>query len=224
MKSKFLAVLLAFIFCISVTAQASEADCASKRTKINVKKLTLTKNENYTLRVYNMKKNQTVKFVSDNEAIVMINEKRNSSKGSDKSAEITAVNVGSTFVRANIYSKKRKLVRSLKTKVKVTPYAISIKFTQKKVNLDVSDIAKLSVIIKPGTSQETPLFSTSDPDVVTVNSKGIITAVSPGEAVITATLLSNGQEASCTVYVLPQEEPSDIEPESKAAPSSGITK
>ncbi|MCM1245008.1 MAG: Ig-like domain-containing protein [Roseburia sp.] len=205
-KYKFLFVLLAFIFCTSILVQAGNADSASKKTKINVKKLTLTKNESYTLRVYNMKKNQTVKFVSDNETIVMVNEKRSALKTSDKCADITAVNVGSTSVRANIYSKKGKLVRSLKTKIKVTPYAISIKFTQKKVTLDVSDIMKLSVIIKPSTSQELPLFSTSDPDVVTVNSRGVITAAAPGEAVITATLLSNGQKASCTVYVLPEEE------------------
>lgn len=208
MRRKFLFIFLALILCASIVVPANGADSASKKTKINVKKLTLTKNENYTLRVYNMKKNQTVKFVSDNETIVMVNEQRNMSKVSDKSADITAVNVGSTFVRANIYSKKGKLVRSLKTRVKVTPYAISIKFTQKKVNLNVSDTAKLPVIIKPSTSQELPLFSTSDPDVVTVNSKGVITAVSPGEAVITATLLSNGQKATCTVYVLPEEEDS----------------
>lgn len=208
MRRKFLFIFLALILCASIVVPANGADSASKKTKINVKKLTLTKNENYTLRVYNMKKNQTVKFVSDNETIVMVNEKRNTLKKSDKSADITAVNVGSTFVRANIYSKKGKLVRTLKTNVKVTPYAISIKFTQKKVNLNVSDIAKLSVIIKPSTSQELPLFSTSDPDVVTVNSKGVITAVSPGEAVITATLLSNGQKTTCTVYVLPEEEDS----------------
>lgn len=208
MRRKFLFIFLALILCASIVVPANGADSASKKTKINVKKLTLTKNENYTLRVYNMKKNQTVKFVSDNETIVMVNEQRNMSKVSDKSADITAVNVGSTFVRANIYSKKGKLMRSLKTRVKVTPYAISIKFTQKKVNLNVSDTAKLSVIIKPSTSQELPLFSTSDPDVVTINSKGVITAVSPGEAVITATLLSNGQKATCTVCVLPEEEDS----------------
>lgn len=206
MKHKFLFALLAFVLCAAIVIPANGADSASKKTKLNVKKLTLTKNESYTLRVYNMKKNQTVKFVSDNETIVMVNEKRNTLKRSDKSADITAVNVGSTFVRANIYSKKGKLVRTLKTNVKVTPYAISIKFTQKKVNLDVSDTVKLSVIIKPSTSQELPLFSTSNPDVVTVNSKGVITAVSPGEAVITATLLSNGQAATCTVCVLPEEE------------------
>lgn len=206
MKHKLLFALLAFVLCAAIVIPASGADSASKKTKLNVKKLTLTKNENYTLRVYNMKKNQTVKFVSDNEAVVVVNEKRNTLKGSDKSADITAVNVGSTFVRANIYSKKGKLVRTLKTSVKVTPYAISIKFTQKKVNLDVSGTVKLAVIIKPSTSQEVPLFSSSNPDVVTVNSRGVITAVSPGEAVITATLLSNGQTATCTVCVLPEEE------------------
>lgn len=200
-----------FIFSLAVLVQSSSASCASKKAKLNVKKLTLTKGNNYTLRVYNMKKKQSVRFVSDDMTIVSVTEKNNGQSNHPKSAVITATGVGSTTVRANIYSSKGKLTRTLKTKVQVTPYAVSIKFTQKKVKLEVSDTMKLSVIIKPNTSQEIPLFETSDPDVVTVNSKGVITAVAPGEAVITATLLSSGQKVQCQVQVVPEFEEEDPE-------------
>lgn len=199
MKHKLFYVALVFAFVFSVTAIARPAagSCSPKKTKLNVKKLTLTKNDTYTLRVYNLKKKYTVKFVSADDNIVSVKENTNK-----KTAVITAVNLGTVQVRANIYNRKDKLVRSLKTSVKVTPFAVSIKFAQKKVKLTPNDTTKLSVIIKPRTSHEVPLFESSNPDVVTVNSKGIITAIAPGNAVITATLLSSGQKASCDVVVV----------------------
>lgn len=201
MKRKlfFATLFFAFVFSLAVLSRPSPGICAAKKTKLNVKKLTLTKNDAYTLRVYNLKKNYTVKFVSDDEDIVSVDE----DTSSKKTAVITAVSVGTANVRVNIYNKKAKLVRTLKTTVKVSPLAVSIKFPQRKVRLAMFDTMRLSVIIKPNTSREVPLYESSDPDVVTVNSKGIITAIAPGNATITATLLSSGQKASCEVIVFP---------------------
>lgn len=215
MKCRLIRVMLsAILICaICILLPGFSGNCASgavKKAKMNVKKLTLTKNDTYTLRVYNLKKKYSVRFASDNEAVVSVSVPSSRSK----SAQVTAVNVGATTVRAQVYNKKAKLVRTLKTTIKVTPYAISIKFQQKKVKLNLNDSMKLPIIIKPNTSQEVPLYQSSDPDVITVNSKGIITAIAPGNAVITATLLSNGQKASCKVTVIPFEspEPSSSEP------------
>lgn len=188
--------IFAFIFSAVALIHPAPASYAAKKTKLNVKKLTLTKNDTYTLRVYNLKKKHTVKFVSADDSIVSVRENANK-----KSAVITAVSLGTAQIRANIYNRKDKLVRSLKTNVKVTPFAVSIKFAQKKVKLALNDTTKLPVIIKPRTSHEVPLFESSNPDVVTVNSKGIITAIAPGNAIITATLLSGGQKAECEVTV-----------------------
>lgn len=208
MKCRLFRVMLSVILVCTICTllPGFSGNCASgavKKTKLNVKKLTLTKNDTYTLRVYNLKKRYSVRFASDNEAVVSVSVP----SARSKSAQITAVNVGSTTVRAQIYNRKDKLVRTLKTTIKVTPYAISIKFQQKNVKLNPNDSMRLPVIIKPSTSQEVPLYQSSDPDVVTVNSKGIITAIAPGNAVITATLLSNGQKATCKVSVLPSESP-----------------
>ena len=196
-----------FAFAVAITAQSATGNCAPKKTKLNIKKLTLTKNDTYTLRIYNSKKKQTVNFVSDDPNIVSV--KENASNG--KSAVVTAVNIGTTCVRAHIYIRKSKLVRTLKTTIRVAPLAVSIKFAQRKIHLNVSDTMKLSVLIKPNLSQELPLFKSSNDDVVTVNSKGIITAIAPGHATLTATLLSSGQKVKCDVYV--HEAPLSEEPE-----------
>lgn len=201
MKHKLFYFILSFVTILSfgIAVQSAAGDCAVKKTKLNVKKLTLTKSETYTIRVYNLKKKYTVKFTTDNDNIVSVK----TNKSTSKTAVITAENLGTTQVRASIYNRNAKLVRTLKTNVRVTPSAVSIKFSSPKVQLDVSDTLKLPVLIKPNISQEIPVFESSDPDIVTVNSKGIITAISPGHATITATLLSSGQKASCNVVVLP---------------------
>ncbi len=199
MKRRILAYILAFVLLFSnaMFIPSTTATCATKKMRINVRKATLTKNETYTLRVYNTKKQQKVTFTSEDNDIVSVSQ----DKKQTKSATITAVSIGSTVIHANVYNRKGKRIRNFKTTIKVTPYAISIKFTQTKVNLKVSDTTKLSFIVKPNISLETPIFESSNKGIVSVNSKGIITAISPGEAYITATLLSCGQRARCRVIV-----------------------
>lgn len=171
----------------------------NKYIRMNVKSITLSKNGMYKLRLYNTKKRQTIVFSSGNESIATV-----TSTAQPKLAVVTAVNPGNTYVRATISNSRGRVVRTLKVKVKVTPYAVSVKFGQKKINLTENKNTKLNTIIKPNISQEIPLYESSDTDVATVNSRGIVTAVAAGEAVITATLLSSGQSASCTVVVKPE--------------------
>ncbi len=171
----------------------------NKYIRMNVKSVTLSKNGMYKLRLYNTKKRQTIVFSSDNESIATV-----TSTTQPKLAVVTAVNPGNTYVRATISNSRGRVVRTLKVKVKVTPYAVSVKFGKKKIYLNETKNTKLNTIIKPNISQEIPLYESSDTDVATVNSRGIVTAVAAGEAVITATLLSSGQSASCTVVVKPE--------------------
>lgn len=171
----------------------------NKYIRMNVKSITLSKNGMYKLRLYNTKKRQTIVFSSDNEAVATV-----VSTTQPKQAIVTAVNPGNTYVRATISNSRGRVVRTLKVKVKVTPYAVSVKFGKKKIYLNETKNTKLNTIIKPNISQEIPLYESSDTDVATVNSRGIVTAVAAGEAVITATLLSSGQSASCTVVVKPE--------------------
>lgn len=193
--------LLIGVLFLGALEPGSDAFAAKKNKyiRMNVKSVTLSKNEMYKLRLYNTKKRQTIVFSSDNESIATV-----TSTTQPKLAVVTAVNPGNTYVRATISNSRGRVVRTLKVKVKVTPYAVSVKFGKKKIYLNETKNTKLNTIIKPNISQEIPLYESSDTDVATVNSRGIVTAVAAGEAVITATLLSSGQSASCTVVVKPE--------------------
>lgn len=193
--------LLIDVLFLGALEPGSDAFAAKKNKyiRMNVKSVTLSKNGMYKLRLYNTKKRQTIVFSSDNESIATV-----TSTTQPKLAVVTAVNPGNTYVRATISNSRGRVVRTLKVKVKVTPYAVSVKFGKKKIYLNETKNTKLNTIIKPNISQEIPLYESSDTDVATVNSRGIVTAVAAGEAVITATLLSSGQSASCTVVVKPE--------------------
>lgn len=193
--------LLIGVLFLGALEPGSDAFAAKKNKyiRMNVKSVTLSKNGMYKLRLYNTKKRQTIVFSSDNESIATV-----TSTTQPKLAVVTAVNPGNTYVRATISNSRGRVVRTLKVKVKVTPYAVSVKFGKKKIYLNETKNTKLNTIIKPNISQEIPLYESSDTDVATVNSCGIVTAVAAGEAVITATLLSSGQSASCTVVVKPE--------------------
>ena len=190
--------LLIGVFFLGALEPGSEAFAAKKNKyiRMNVKSVTLSKNGMYKLRLYNTKKRQTIVFSPDNESIATV-----TSTTQPKLAVVTAVNPGNTYVRATISNSRGRVVRTLKVKIKVTPYAVSVKFGKKKIYLNETKNTKLNTIIKPNISQEIPLYESSDTDVATVNSRGIVTAVA---AVITATLLSSGQSASCTVIVKPE--------------------
>lgn len=193
--------LLIGVLFLGALEPGSDAFAAKKNKyiRMNVKSVTLSKNGMYKLRLYNTKKRQTIVFSSDNESIATV-----TSTTQPKLAVVTAVNPGNTYVRATISNSRGRVVRTLKVKVKVTPYAVSVKFGKKKIYLNETKNTKLNTIIKPNILQEIPLYESSDTDVATVNSRGIVTAVAAGEAVITATLLSSGQSASCTVVVKPE--------------------
>lgn len=193
--------LLIGVLFLGALEPGSDAFAAKKNKyiRMNVKSVTLSKNGMYKLRLYNTKKRQTIVFSSDNESIATV-----TSTTQPKLAVVTAVNPGNTYVRVTISNSRGRVVRTLKVKVKVTPYAVSVKFGKKKIYLNETKNTKLNTIIKPNISQEIPLYESSDTDVATVNSRGIVTAVAAGEAVITATLLSSGQSASCTVVVKPE--------------------
>lgn len=209
--------LLIGILFLGALEPGSDAFAAKKNKyiRMNVKSVTLSKNGMCKLRLYNTKKRQTIVFSSDNESIATV-----TSTTQPKLAVVTAVNPGNTYVRATISNSRGRVVRTLKVKVKVTPYAVSVKFGKKKIYLNETKNTKLNTIIKPNISQEIPLYESSDTDVATVNSRGIVTAVAAGEAVITATLLSSGQSASCTVVVKP--EPVETAPPDATSTTSAV--
>ncbi|PXX52375.1 uncharacterized protein YjdB [Hungatella effluvii] len=62
--------------------------------------------------------------------------------------------------------------------------------------------AQLSAVVKPeDATNQTVNWSSSAPDIAKVDNNGLISAVSPGEAIITATTVDGGKTASCMVTV-----------------------
>ena len=124
--------LLIGVLFLGALEPGSDAFAAKKNKyiRMNVKSVTLSKNGMYKLRLYNTKKRQTIVFSSDNESIATV-----TSTTQPKLAVVTAVNPGNTYVRATISNSRGRVVRTLKVKVKVTPYAVSVKFGKKKIYL-----------------------------------------------------------------------------------------
>ena len=192
--ARFLSFLLIFGLLSGMADQVVLA--ASQKPKLNVRKLNLTVNTEFNLRVYNLKKKQSVTFTSSAPNVVSVTTKKDSAK----KAAVRALSIGSAVIHVTIL-KNNQSVRHLKCKVKVSPNAIGIKFYKRKLYLKPREQFELEPIIKPNTSREQPIFESDDPDVAMVNSRGVVTALMPGITTITATLLSNGQTATCMVFV-----------------------
>ena len=79
-----------------------------------------------------------------------------------------------------------------------------IEFDKPNLDLDVGDSEKLNPTFKPeNASDKALIWTSSDPRVATVDENGVITAVGPGTATITAKTEDGGFEASITVTVKP---------------------
>lgn len=114
---------------------------------------------------------------------------------------ITAVNPGNATVTGTLQNGK-KITISVKVLIPIQNISINPNGTTLYKGDSTRDHATLSAVITPSTAEESKVVSwtSSKPGVATVNSSGVVTAVSKGSTTITATL-GNGMSASCTVNV-----------------------
>ncbi len=168
-----------------------------KATGINFSKSALTinrgesKNLSYTISPRNTTEKAT--FSSSNKKVVTVN-----SKG-----KITARNVGTATISAKIPSGK-----TAKCRVTVYIKATGISFSQSALTINRGESKNLSYTISPRNTTEKATFSSSNNNVVTVNSKGRITARNVGTATISAKIPS-GKTAKCRVTVTQKNSDSD---------------
>lgn len=199
MKRKLLVFLAAvFFLCAIPVIPASTSNAAAAKPKLNMAKLDMTLGNTFSLRVYNMKKNDTAVYSSSNTALVSIEKVLSNTKR----AVIRAQEIGTAKITVTIWRAKKKFI-TLKCRITVTPEAVSIKFSKKNININIGQSYKAETIIKPVSSTELPIFESSNPSVASVNPTGMITGESPGTATITATLPSSNLTATCNVTVLP---------------------
>lgn len=85
-------------------------------------------------------------------------------------------------------------------KISVTPHATSIKSVKQKITLVEGKKATFDLTVRPGNSNEAPVFLSKNPKVATVSAQGKITAKTAGSTYITATI-ANGKTTQCLVAV-----------------------
>ncbi len=99
-------------------------------------------------------------------------------------------------------TKDGKVVASIIITVNACPPKIeSLDFSEKEISVKKDDSLGLTVIVNPSKLASSEFsWKSSDTNIVTVDSKGVIKGVGVGTATITVTS-SNGKTATCTVYV-----------------------
>ena len=198
-KIRVLFLSIALILSACFTGEQISSQAAVKKPKLNVKKLNMTVGSTYQLRVYNLTKKQKATYASSNPSVVSFEKE----SASTKYATIKALSIGSSVIKITI-KKGNKVIRVLKCKVRVCPSAVGIKFLTRQTTIEIGERHRLETIVKPNTSLEKPVYESSNPNIVSINSRGVITALSPGTVTITATLLSCNASTSCTVTVVPE--------------------
>ena len=116
----------------------------------------------------------------------------------DENGLITAHKKGSAYIRVEAYNGK---YASVTVQVYTAPDALEL--DKDEMVLGVGQPGKLS--LKKELTQESYAFSSDRPEIASVNAKGEITALMPGEAVI-STETYNGLKDSCRVIVKPAPE------------------
>lgn len=178
----------------------------SRSPRLNVRNLSLTKNKSYTIRLYNIKAEQTISFKSSNKSVVQIKHT------ASKFCVIRGKSTGSATVTATINDQEADSVSKLKCKVNVSPPALSVKFNNKKYKMVEGTTKKIKVSVKPNTSSERPVFKSDNESVATISSSGIVNALSPGKTVIHA-VIANGKEATVKIVVVQSDsKPTEVPP------------
>ena len=129
MKKKFTS-LLVFVLLISMVLPAGTSFAAGKRPKLNMKKINMTVGSTFSLRVYNAKKKHKITFTSSKPSIATVNTETQNARY----ASVSALAVGSSVITVTV-KKRKKVVRTLKCRVRVSPNAVSIKFMKNQVSV-----------------------------------------------------------------------------------------
>ena len=114
---------------------------------------------------------------------------------------VTAVSVGNTTVNVASSDGKKKATCT----VSVLPINVSeISLNKQYLSLYITNSVELTATILPSNATDQSItWSSSDSRVAKVSSTGVVTAIAPGDVVITAKTNDGGKTASCSVAVWP---------------------
>ena len=118
----------------------------------------------------------------------------------DKNGVVKGKKVGTTYIVCTTDNSEK--IATCKVTVKKGVLSKSITLNKTKLTLDDGKNYTLKATFNPtNTTTKTCTWTSSNKKVVTVSSKGVITAVGPGTATITCKTKDTGKTAKCTVTV-----------------------
>lgn len=131
---------------------------------------------------------KTISWVSDNENVARV----------DAFGNIVAVAPGEATIYAigqqDVHASCRVLVQSIPVQ--------GIALNQSEARLNVNEMIRLNAVITPNdATNQSIVWSSSKPEIASVDQQGNVKAIAPGTAVITATAADGGYTASCTITV-----------------------
>lgn len=186
----FMAVVLVFAMVFSSVSIPASAATTKNITVKNLPSNTLTLSAKKTFTVKTNVAAKKLKFSTSNKKIVTVT----------SGGKIKAVKKGKANVTISLKSNPK-----VKKVIKVTVGKPVTKVSLNKANLTIAKgkTSKLTAAVSAKTaSNKKVIWSSSNPNVVKVSSKGLITAVNTGSATITAVAADgSGKKASCKVVV-----------------------
>ena len=168
-----------------------------KASSISLNKTNLSLNVSQTAQLIatiypNDAANKTVIWNSSNDAVATVS----------NNGLVTGVSAGTAAITATT-TDGTNLSASCAVTVTIIP-ATSVSLNKTSITLDVDDTYTLVASVLPSNaSYKTVSWASSNPEIATVSSDGIVTPVAPGNAVITATTIDGTNlSASCQVTIV----------------------
>lgn len=160
--------------------------------KINKTSTTIAKNGKETLQASILPSNagnKSVTWSSNNPKVATV----------DKNGVVTGINDGTAVITARTVDKAKTATCTVKV---VTVPVTSVGLNKTSTTLAKGYKEALAATVAPSNAtNKNVTWSTSNPKVATVDSKGVVTATGVGSAVITAKTVSQSKVASCKVTV-----------------------
>ncbi len=189
----------AVITCTSVDNPLCKSTCVvtvkvkTTGVKLSKSKLTMHTAQTKTLKATVLPSdatNKNVKYTSSNKKVATV-----SSEG-----VITAKKAGTCTI--TVKTKSGGFVAKCKIKVKNYVAVKSFKLNKKSVSVSDGKTYKLKATFSPSNaSDKSVVWSSSNPKIATVSSKGIVTGVKPGTCTITCKSKDTGKKVTCKVKV-----------------------
>lgn len=201
-----LAVTLAVPVTIPFTEQTTIVSDAAAAPKFKVKSKTLRKGNTFTIKITNKSKKYTYTWTTSKKKVATVN----------KNGKLKAKRAGTSTIKCKI-TQKDKVIKTLSCKVKVIEAASAIKITNTKIadgkhKINLGEEYEFIAELEPEDSEDNMYWTSSNPEIVTVDEDGLCTALTSGQAVIKVVAAASSDEAedsevtdSVTVQVIGKE-------------------